>query len=293
MRKKQQQQAPRMIDAPLYSHWQALYMALYSRRLYVDVAKRWTGIGLLYILLLQAIIMIPFAIRTMIEFNHFFNNTILLPIERIPLFYISNGEVLFDKKMPYLIKNNEGQVVSIIDTTGRVSNIDDTYPDLKFLVTKNKLYMRPTLMGVHDKITVDMSKRNLIVQDFGNNANFIFNPMTWIENMHFKWIKIGVLVLIYPVIVSFSFGMIYSLMMVFAMLSQAYAWLILKTKLTFPQAARLLTVASTAPLAIFMVCLAFGAIFAGLGLLCIGLWSIYFSLGTLSFKRENRSLVHA
>ncbi len=38
------------IDAPAYGYWKALYMSFYSTRLYVDVGKRWRGIGLLYLL---------------------------------------------------------------------------------------------------------------------------------------------------------------------------------------------------------------------------------------------------
>ena len=36
----------KLIDAPVYRYWDALYMSFYSRRLYVDVGKRWRGLGI-------------------------------------------------------------------------------------------------------------------------------------------------------------------------------------------------------------------------------------------------------
>src|SRR5476651_2545843 len=53
----------KLIDAPVYGYWKALYMSFYSRRLYVDIGKRWHGFGLVYLLLAIAVLSLPFALR--------------------------------------------------------------------------------------------------------------------------------------------------------------------------------------------------------------------------------------
>ncbi|HEL8434089.1 TPA: hypothetical protein U0D75_002421, partial [Legionella pneumophila] len=76
------------IDAPIYSYWQALYMSFYSKRLFVDVGKRWRGIGLIYLLLVVAICSIPFSIRIASDFNKTFNQQIIQPLLQLPTVYV-------------------------------------------------------------------------------------------------------------------------------------------------------------------------------------------------------------
>lgn len=290
---KKNQKAPRTVDAVLYRHWQALYMSFYSSRLYVDVAKRWQGVGFFYLLLLIAIVTIPFSIHLMIYFNQYFDEKIVFPIESLPPFSIEKGQVLFDKPMPYIIKNKEGSIISVIDTTGTVTKIDKKYPDLIYLITQNKLYFRPAVTTLFDKSYVSPIKRDITEHVFKANDTFYFNAKVWFNYNHFQLLKWFVLVMIYPSVVAFTFGMGFSFMMVFAMMGQAFSWLIWKTKLTFPVAARLLIVASTPHFTIFMLLLSFNRLFQGIGIAFVGLWASYFSYAIISLKRESRSLVHA
>ncbi len=118
------------ITASNYNYLQAIYKSFYSALLYVDIAKRWRGLGLSYLIVIIALASLPFSVRVMMNFNQFFINKIVFPVEKLPLLSVHHGEIEFENPMPYLIKNPEGQVVSLIDTTGIVTRIDNTYPHL-------------------------------------------------------------------------------------------------------------------------------------------------------------------
>jgi hypothetical protein len=47
-----------------YGRLQAVYLSFFSGDLYRDVANNWTGIGLVYLLLLLAAAWLPSAVRT-------------------------------------------------------------------------------------------------------------------------------------------------------------------------------------------------------------------------------------
>ena len=74
------------IDKPAYSYWSALWKSFYSRRLYVDVGKRWSGFGILYLLLVIALLSLPFYLRVLQSVNQSFQEQIIEPSVKIPAF---------------------------------------------------------------------------------------------------------------------------------------------------------------------------------------------------------------
>ena len=284
------QKTPRKINAPIYPYAEALYMAFYSRRLYVDVAKRWTGVGFFYFLFLIALLSIPLSIRAVVEFERFFDEEVIWPIQQIPPLQIQKGDLQFDKPMPYLVKKKSGEVVTVIDTTGAVSIHNNPYPELMLLVTKNKLYFRPPALALQSSSS---SHDTFKVQTFNKNDTSLFFASDWLQSSHLLWLKWGMVVLAYPCIAAFIFGLGFSFLLIFSMLAQAFAWLVLRSKLTFNETARMLFVASTAPLTLFMILTSANAVFHGSGWICVGLLSVYFSLSVLSLKREMNQMVRA
>lgn len=280
------------MDAPLFRYWQALYQSLYSRRLYVDVAKRWRGVGCLYLLLLLSIVTLPFVSRVMVSFNQYFDEKIIFPLESLPPLLIHNGQLLVAESSPYLIKNKQGEVVSIVDPTGSVSQEDSRYPNLVVLVSRDQFYWHVPCGSFFSNLSCHSILNEPVVYELGIFDPILFYFKTWLSDNHvygFKWFVIST---IYPVIICFMMGLIFSLMMVFTMLAQVFSWLILSCKLDFMRAARLLIVSSTLPLSVFMMFLAANALFQGLGVYCAIVWAVYFSFGVLSFKRESGLLVH-
>lgn len=290
--KKKQPQAPKPINTRIYSYWQSFYMAWYSRRLYVDVAKRWRGLGFFYLLLLIAIASIPVSVRIVIDFNRYVNEQIISPIEKIPPLTIQNGELIFDKDMPYLIKNKAGAVVIAIDSNGVVKDMDSTYPKLMLLITKHKLYFRMPEIKVFFN-PQDKQPAPPTVETLDKHDSEIFVAKDWVKNSGLLRLKWLITVMIYPMLVSFLFGLFYTFFLILAMLGQVFSWLIFKYKLSFKEAARLLVVACTAQVTIFLILLSVNLLFQGMGLLALIMNATYFSYAVLSVKRESKMMVHS
>jgi len=90
------------IDTPVYRYWAALYKSFYSRNLYVDVGKRWHGLGILYLLLAIVLFSIPVALKTSLNLGRSFEEQLIDPLNQLPILYMQNGELTFDKPMPTL-----------------------------------------------------------------------------------------------------------------------------------------------------------------------------------------------
>lgn len=288
MIKKQQ---TRLIDAPIYRLWQALYLAFYSSRLYVDVAKRWRGYGFLYFLLMIGITMIPLSARIIFDFNQYVEEQVLLPFKQIPPLYIQNGSVSFDQPMPYFIKNNAGHVVVIIDTTGKVTKINKVYPELTLLVTKHKLYSRSPIFHLFFMDLPISTGDSVHAYSFDPEDNEVFVSQEWITLSHILVIKWMVMTMVYPVMVLFFFGLFFTFMIVFVFLGQVFAHVILKFDIKFQAACRMLLVSSTPLFSILFVLLSVNVVISGIGFFYVALLAAYFSHAVLALKRASNKMV--
>ncbi|MDP1604726.1 MAG: DUF1189 family protein [Legionella sp.] len=288
--KKQQSTALRDIDAPHYNYWQALYHSFFNAKLYVDVGKRWKGFPVGYLLLLIFIMSIPVSLRVVEQFHHFFEQQIIMPLKKLPPFYVQNGEVSLDKPMPYMVKNDAGQVIAIVDTSGSISTIDNQYPQLAILITKNKLIYRaptpPKLFEGSAPTPVSINER-----PFDKGMNQVFDGSQWIKSSGINAIELLVEIIIYPTIALLFFVVYLVLLFVFSLMAQLVAKVLLKFELTYGQAVRLLTVSATPQIVVLMIIVAFNLFFAGISFLMIVLLATYFSFAVLSLKRESNKLV--
>lgn len=139
-----------------------IYQAFYSRTLYQQVAHTWQGLGLKYLLALIALGWIPFTLFVLTEV-HSINvsveqseiqregdaptlNTILQNIvTQMPPLTVEKGEASTAVAQPYLIKDSSGDVLVAIDTTGKITSLQNT--DALILVTKRDIYLRSSQTG--------------------------------------------------------------------------------------------------------------------------------------------------
>lgn len=287
-------QTMRLIDAPIYGYWQTLYMAFYSSRLYIDVARRWRGFGVLYLLFIIAIASIPLSVSIIIYFNRYFDEQMILPLENLPPLYVQNGKVVFDEPMPYLIKNRSGDVVAVIDTTGStVTKMIAAYPQLTILITKNKLYFRPPSFQFFLNNPAKTSSGFVSIQTLNKASNEVFVGKKWVESSGILKLKLTSEIIIYPVVVMFIFAVYVVFMIFLALMGQLFAWSIFKLKLTFQEACRLFLVASTAQIAVFFTLFTANIILPGTGIFYVALMSTYFSYAVISVRRESKKMVPA
>ncbi|MCW8385411.1 DUF1189 domain-containing protein [Fluoribacter dumoffii] len=279
------------IDTPVYRYWSALYMSFYSRRLYVDVGKRWRGFAFLYLLLTIALFSIPFALRMGFSLNQSFKEQITDPLSKIPVFYIQNGEVSFDKPMPYLIKNDQNQVVVLIDTTGKVNDFPAEYPYLTILINKNKISLKVPSLKLFNMKDSKPSKGTPLVQTFDKGTNLVFDGKKIAEQSSIRNLKYFSQMMIYPLVVAIFFSIFIVFFLVLAFLGQVFSSIFFSFSVTFMQSSRLLITAGTPMMLLLFIMLTFNAIFQGSGFILFALLIAYYSLALFSLRAESRRIV--
>jgi hypothetical protein len=287
----------RVIDAPIYRYWQALYLAFFSRQLYLDVAKRWRGWGVLYMVLLIAIATLPLTVRFIIHFNKAFDEQVIASINELPPLYVQNGQIVIDKPMPYLVKNNQGDIVAIIDTTGKIKKMNHTYPKLVVLITKKDVYFRPPLVDLFVAIPGNMGKSDeedsngIFSRSLSKDMNEVFVGKEWVASsgiLKLKWIAN---LLAYPLMLGYIFGLFVVPAFFFAFIGQLLSIIVFKFKLSFKDTSRLFLVAATPDIVVFFVQRIANITLPGQHFYNVVLLAAYFSFAVLSVRRESRKMV--
>jgi hypothetical protein len=291
MSKKKNNKELRKIAQPHYNYWQALYKSLYSGKLYIDVAKRWKGLGILYVFLLLALVAIPFSVRIIFDFQRYFYKEIIYPLEHLPRLDIQKGQVKFDKPTPYFIKNEKGKVIVIIDTSGEINSIDKKkYPSLSILVTKSELHVsikQPQLFFSVDRSAMATDFK----QSFSKDDNEVFVGKDWVKRsgmFNVKWIPVF---LVYPILLMLFLVIYFSLFLMLAFLGQVFAKVFFDMKIHYKEACRIFSVAATAQIYLFFIMMTLGFLFKGLGLVYVAIMTAYFSYALVSIKRGSRKMV--
>ncbi len=110
-----------------YAMFQVPLLCFFSRQLYRDVALRWQGSALGYLLLLLAICWLPGITKIQRSFASFVDNEAPLLIEQIPNVNIVAGQAYVDAPQPYTIRDPEtGEALLVIDTTGTLTSLEQT-----------------------------------------------------------------------------------------------------------------------------------------------------------------------
>lgn len=279
------------VDAPVYSIWTALYHSFYSRRLYVDVGKRWRGLGFIYLLVALLILCIPFALKVGYVFSQDFNQKILEPLLKLPVLYVQNGKISIDEPMPYIIKNNRGQVVLVVDTTGKINDFGYEYPYLNILINQNKISYRIPNFQLYDTGIPAQSTATPVVQPLGTSVNTVFNGKQFADEQMVRGLKIASQLMIYPVVVVAIGSFLIIMYPVFALLGQAFSSILFSFKIGFLQSLRLLIVSSTPMLLVLMILLSLNVAFAGMGIILMTILTSYYCFALYSLRAESQQLV--
>jgi hypothetical protein len=101
-----------------YGRLQAVYLSFFSGDLYRDVARNWTGIGLLYLLLLLAAAWLPTALRTFTGVKAFAEEKGTALAQQMPTVTIKDGEMRATPGGRHEVTDpSTGRVFLIIDDT--------------------------------------------------------------------------------------------------------------------------------------------------------------------------------
>ncbi len=274
------------LDKPVYNYWMAMYKSFYSSSLYIDVGKRWKGLGLLYLLLVIALLTVPYSIKNVNTFSKEFEQNLMKPLSQIPPLYIQKGKISIDQPQPYLIKNDKNQVVALIDTTGKIKGFTKEYPHLMVLITATQIMFLPPAPELLPEETKSLESRKPLVQTLDASYNGVFSGKSLAGDekiTHLKWFAQS---MIYPMLLCLFFSIVMIMYPVFAFLAQFFAFVFFKFNLTFTQTCRLLIVASTPMLLLLFIFLIFNVTFRGMGWIGFILLLIYFSFAIHSLKKR-------
>jgi uncharacterized protein DUF1189 len=137
-----------------------LLLSFYSPALYRDVAGSWTGVGILYLLLLLALCWIPPMVKLHRSTAAFLDVIGPSVLDQIPTVSIHRGEVSIQEPQPYVIKvPGSDTPLVVIDTTGQTTAESSR---AMLLLTKHQAVVRKNdfetrtyeLTGIQD-LTVD------------------------------------------------------------------------------------------------------------------------------------------
>lgn len=291
MAKKEQQIVG--IDQPVFTYWQAIYRSFFDRRLYIDVGKRWKGFGLKYFLLLNFLVTLPFAVKTMVEFNHFFHESVITPFVKLPVIYVQNGQLSIDEPVPYKINNAKGEVVTIIDTSGKIDTFDKKqYPSLQMLFTKEKFvysFPEPTFffsqrMGA---VLAEIEPIDFSIKDIGDS---VFSGADWVNYSGMNTMGTLFTLAIYPSLALVFFMCFMVIFLAFALMGQFISKYIFYLAIRYDQACRLIFVSSTPFTIILWLTLTTNYRPTMMSVLMIILLAVYFSYAIISLKAESNRL---
>jgi len=277
-------------NKPLFGYWQALYRAFFSKRLYIDVGKRWKGFGFIYLLLVVILFSLPLSLYLMNNFNHFYQEQVLDPIKRIPEIYIQNGKVVFNKPMPYKIKNAEGKVDVIIDTTGMVSKISKRYPDLSILIPKDEIFFRIPEPPLSTAMHLTSSGESIYSEKIDKNLNQVFSGDEWVQNSRVHTLRYIFLTLTPLFIISFFYVMLAIMLPVLAFFGQLLAQIFFSFKIPFKKTNRLFIVSSTPALLLFFLVLTLNLKIPAQGILLLIVLFGYFNYAVMILKKESQQV---
>ncbi|MDF1646989.1 MAG: DUF1189 family protein [Legionellaceae bacterium] len=287
---KKQKQPKKKRKIAHYRFLEALYMSFFSRRLYIDVVRRWRGFGLLYLAVMLSVAMLPYVIHVMMAYHQTVEQKLFLPIKKLPPFSMRSGEVQFYSPMPYLVKNSQGEVIALIDTTGKIKQLPYfLYPEASVLITKNALHVRLPTLDLFKQGNVSEAKETVSL--FRSNDNTDFFGAEWLPVSRLKQANQLLMLSIYPVLFMFYFGLYIVTLFSFGLFGQFVARLIFKVQLTFKEATRLIAIAATPQAVIYFILFSFDKVYSGTGIIYMVLLAAYFSLGVLAYRRDNRAMV--
>lgn len=135
----------------LYGRITGLVFSLFLPAFYRHVARSWGGIGILYLLLLFTLTWIPWLVKVHLGAQKFAQEDFPKFAKDVPDISIKNGKVTSTVPQPYEIKDERGNLVFVLDTTGKINNIDQT--KALFLLTETKFWQRDPNNGqiqIHD-----------------------------------------------------------------------------------------------------------------------------------------------
>jgi hypothetical protein len=245
---------------------------------------------LLYLVCMLSIIVLPYAVHLTVAYRDMMEQKLFVPFKQLPPFSVRDGEVYFYSPMPYEVKNEKNEVVAIIDTEGKINQLPYfLYPEVTLLITKNALHLRLPILNLFKEHNIPEGKETVVAFSSMEDSNLV--GIDWLESSPLKPVINTLSASIYPILLMFYTTLYTIILFSFGLFGQFVARFIFKVNLTLKESVRVMIVASTPQAMIYFILLAFKQIYPGTGIVNLALLIIYFSLGVLAYRWDNRAMI--
>src|ERR1700691_5867621 len=103
-----------------------LVLSLFLPTFYRHVARSWGGIGILYLLLLFTLTWMPSLVKIHLGARKFAQEDFPPIANKLPDITVKNGKISSPVPQPFEIKDDHGNPLFVLDTTGKINNIEQT-----------------------------------------------------------------------------------------------------------------------------------------------------------------------
>jgi hypothetical protein len=213
----------------------ALWQSFFSPALYVDVARRWQGIGFLYLLLIVTMSWLPDLVKMQGSLREWNRHAAEGLIRQVPAIDISDGAASADVDTPYFVKDpKDGKILAIIDFTGQYTNLEKSSAIV--LLTRKEVTLKHSSRETR---TYSLSGVKHFAIDQTRVRHWVHLFVTWI------------VLLIAPLVIVFTYAFRMIQALIYAAVGMAFAnWF--HVKLTYSALLRIACVALT-PVVIFIM----------------------------------------
>lgn len=266
-----------------YTYLQALWMSFFSDQLYVDVVKRWRGLGVCYLLFASFWIALPLLGCVFYSLEQSYHKVLAPALEHLPILKFHKGKLslpaqqnLQKDQMWTWYSPEDHRPIVVIDPKGAKG----AYPELSV-----------PLLILHDTARVQVALKHLNIKplDFTLNMpsdsegivkkGFVHHMM--VKNMlHF--ICVG-----YSFFASFVWGITFPMVFLLALLGQFVSVFFSVYKMTFLESIRLSSVVIIPPMILLSLLVSLGVWNERFLLAALVLALMYFLLGARACAQDS------
>ncbi len=169
--------------------WQALWLSFFSRTLYQSVARQWQGIGLLYLLIVSALVVMPVTMQIREGYLAFTEDELPLYLDELPELTIQNGLASTPEERPYII-NERGttEPFIVVDTTGQYTDLDQT--SAAILITADQISIRKDDVSSQSYSFTDLSDMTIdrsSIETFLTTTGKFVLPLVYVILIAVAW----------------------------------------------------------------------------------------------------------
>ena len=175
---------------PSFPFYQAPARAFYSADLYRDVAQRWRGIAMGYLLALLALLWLPTALSLRSEMRVLRQDLAPPIIRQVPRIVIDNGNAIVSGDTPLTIFGSDGVALALIDPDAGPGVLANSSAEV--LLSRVRLYVRqgtPLDLDVLNGLVIDRAFLTELVDTLSRLVTWLAYPVGLLWSFSYRLVQ--------------------------------------------------------------------------------------------------------